>query len=199
MRKTAKGMVEDTNMNKKSNKGCRSIVFARGVAGENRNAVRDQIEKARRFCRSRGMKVVDSVRLGNLSASDPATEEALESLLARKARKSDYEVLVTSVLSRLTRKGVCHAASILSRFQKAGIRIMTLDCGEVDPAIFETIKYHAPRKTKVLVRPHVKEKATDHQVRVPPHVQRGRSERRDGGHDLDEGTRRTRTRTRERS
>src|SRR4051794_21763457 len=104
-------MVEDIKMNKKINNGRRSIVFARGVVGPNENKIADQIKLARRFCRSQGLRVVGAMKLENCSANDRAIEAALEALLARKDRQDDYDVLVTPDLSRLTRKGICHATS----------------------------------------------------------------------------------------
>jgi DNA invertase Pin-like site-specific DNA recombinase len=105
------------NNMKKRQKRC--VIFARG----NMESVERQLRSLKEYAEDHQFKVI-----GNLcvlgSANAAATGTAIESIVKRKKKSDDFDVLVISDLSRLTRASVPQAAALMNRIADAGITVM---------------------------------------------------------------------------
>ncbi len=173
--------------------GRRCILFARGGNdNQYQNSILRQITQMRDFARRRKLRVVDEVRLMNTSAISPATAEALEALLARKAKHEDFDLLLTADLSRMSRGGICHTMQSIMRFADAGVRVMTLDNGIIDEALFSTFRVRISGKKKGWIRRNAKQKKAHHLRREASHDSDGDGAVQGSSQPLPDGTDRTR-------
>ncbi len=156
-----------------------------------------QVERLRDFAQRSKLLVVDEVRLENRSAQDAETRTALEALHTRKRDQNDFDVVVTSDLSRLSRDGFCHVMNLVTRFAKVGVGVLTLDLGLIDEALYSTFRGWKTKKTKDWVRRHAKKTKAGRADHLPGDDGRGEQEVSDGPQHMADGTRNARANSKE--
>ncbi len=108
----------------KTKPAVRCIIFVRGPL-DGVNSIDCQARMLGEVAHRNHLTVVDTVRLENVSANSGDTASALERLLNRKRHDDDFETLLTSSVSCLTRRGLRHGAEVVRQFEQAGIDIVT--------------------------------------------------------------------------
>ena len=99
--------------------GRRCIGLSR-TANEHANIQR-QVEVLRQFASNEGMIFVGAVRLIGVGGND--TEKHIDDLIKRKVEDDDFDVLVLTDRSRLSRGGSNHGEWLLGRLREAGIEV----------------------------------------------------------------------------
>lgn len=96
-------------------------------AVENLIRQRHSIQK---FAAQNDLVRVDEMALAGVSARD--TRREVHALIRRKLSKDDYDVLLITDWSRLTRRGFLHAERIRHRLLAVGVRVLVAE-GETAP------------------------------------------------------------------
>jgi DNA invertase Pin-like site-specific DNA recombinase len=87
-----------------------------------------QLEMIRLFASSKGITIVDEIRLEGLSASSGQHLPELTKLIGRKEAKNDYEVLLFTDYSRFARN-IRDGRQFANEFEDAGVEIVTVKEG----------------------------------------------------------------------
>lgn len=148
---------------KTSMKGLRCVLFARGECRSEENDVKVQLQRMRQFARRHKLRVVGDVVLERSAISLEATE-TMQDLLRRKALHDDFDAVLTTDLSRLSRGGISHTAKLLLEFANAGLKIVTLDGGMINDGLFTTFCVRITKKRKDWLRRNGNKNKTAHEV-----------------------------------
>lgn len=131
-------------MNDVSLRGKRFIALARcSTRGQAESSLDDQMRLIRLFASDNGMVEVDAVRLEGVSGSVAENlDRVIDSLIERKSKANDYEVLLVQDASRFSRAGAGHSAKLRYDLQKSEVEVVSAmgyvpksDFGEVKDAL----------------------------------------------------------------
>src|SRR5581483_9446571 len=134
----------DMNQNSKPK---RCVLFARCNRDGN-NSVQKQVKMMHAYSRQQRLHVVDVIQIKNQSAHGPEAAEALGQLCQRKTKHDDFDVLLTTDLSRLCRGPICRWIHLQKQLADAGVELVTLDHGHIDLRISITFHGGVPKKKK---------------------------------------------------
>ena len=108
-------------------RGKRYIAYARCVSPYEAAAkLEEQIRLVRQCGNDLGLVCVGEVRISGVNGITPVMRDDLRQLLARKQERDDFEVLMMTEFSRLTRAGLNEGREIEAEFGKHGIDILYL-------------------------------------------------------------------------
>jgi hypothetical protein len=105
----------------------RCILLARTVGPDRDDAARTQVEMMCDYARQQNL-VVAGIMYVPYTTATPEIERAIEVLLRRKAVANDFDTLVATELSRISRDSHRDMSSVM-RLAKAGIEVETLAQG----------------------------------------------------------------------
>jgi hypothetical protein len=108
-------------------RGKRYIAYARCASSYEAAAqLEEQIRHVRQCGDDLGLVCVGEVRLSGVNGITPVMRDDLRQLLARKQERDDFEVLMMTEFSRLTRAGLDEGYEIEMEFAKHGVEILYL-------------------------------------------------------------------------
>jgi len=112
-------------MNHPKLRGKRYIALARcSTKGQADTSIDDQLGVIAAFAREHDMVHVDNIRLEGVTGSIPGARSDIDSLIERKNRRDDFEVVVVQDATRLTRSGPLHAAKVEYDLGAVGITVV---------------------------------------------------------------------------
>lgn len=107
--------------------GKRYIALARASdTSDGTTSTEAQLALLHQYAQANGMVRVDEIVLDGVTGSMPGKRGDLDALLARKAQKDDFDLLIVQRLDRLTRSGSDHGFWIEHQCKRAGIELVVV-------------------------------------------------------------------------
>ena len=125
--------------------GSRSIIVARGRDADGGDQLEQQVRELRAYARRVGIKVVDEVKVANEQANTPALMAALSALFERKKTQDDFNLILLTDLSRITRRGLCHGMHLVRLFEILGVAVATPDTAIIGTSVFNCFHFRSKR------------------------------------------------------
>ena len=125
--------------------GRRCIIVVRGHTDGQENQLERQVEGLQRFAAQHGVKVVGNVKIANEQADTATVTAALSALLARKKASNDFNLVLLTDLSRLTRRGCCHGMHLVRLFEVLGVAVATPDTGIIGSSVYKSFRFRLKR------------------------------------------------------
>lgn len=103
-------------------RGKRAIVLLRcSTIGQADTSIPDQLKAITAFAEKYGVVIIQVITLAGVSGSRPGMRSDIDAIIAKKRESNNFELLLVYDVSRITRSGVMHGASIECALQGEGI------------------------------------------------------------------------------